>query len=780
MTADELEEQLNNDPRYQALEGPARMEKRKQIYEKLGIQPGNARSYIAKPGTLENDPDGPVHKYVRPGLEAIGMAGGAVLGAPVGGPYGAVAGGALGYAAGDATASLVERLAGERPPIRSLEQAGKETLEGVKSGTIMEALGLGMGKIIPPILAPFAKQFEGENRSIRQAAEERGITLDPHEVMQSRPLALGHKVLENVPFTSGMIQRSEVQKLQALTKEWQSLREKTGAPDRQRMGDLGRKIQDVIESSLDKAGVRQQEVREQMREKIMQDLGSPVSYKDLGNQVQRNLEEIYQGKKAVEGLAWEHARSLIEPNARHEASHLNEFAKQTIKDYELYPSMLDEPVVKQLKDMMKSGNPKYDALIATIPEGMGEKAKQQFIKSILKEEQPGWPVQSLLKLRSALSDAASSHHSGIQQGNMAQGSLDKYGKLYKDAMSAIDKDIEAYGAKSGSDIATALSIARKTSGDRLSFFNPKENEAIAKAMATDAEVIHKALIQPGNAAGFSELKQVAGEKVTQPIKQAFTNHLMGEGGKGTGGLAGLRNTLDRYGRQTLSEVYSPQEVKDLYHLADKSQWMKKNPIGNPFFREMVKSNPSQVAPAILSDGATTAKTLRSFPEMRPHLRQAFVDGIHSNESTPFPTKMIQTINAYPKDVQRQLFSNEELQDFHQLARIIERTKGTVKLAENPSGTAQNLVTFTTAGALIKHPLANAPQALGTAAVAKLYLSKLGRKFLMEGLVTPATSRLAAEIGTKIGAIMAADEAGNIKEKQKKPTRFTPVPFEDEE
>lgn len=723
------------------------------------------KAYIAKPGTLELDPEGPVHKYVRPGLEALGMAGGGILGAPLG-PLGAAGGGALGFAGGSALSSLAERMAGERPPIQSLGQAGRETLDAIKSGGLIESGGRVLGTVASKLMAPFASQFEGQNQRVRQLAEDRGITLDPHEVMQSRPLALGHKVLENIPFTSGMIQRAELDKLTALTKEWQAVRDRAGAPNRQRLGEIGTKIQDQIEKQLDKAGIHQEEVRAGMREDLMRLTGSPLTYKDLGQQTQKAITDLHTAKKGIEGLAWEHARESIPANARVENIDMKNQAEQILKTYQNIPSFLDEPLVKQLGDMMKSGNPEYDKLAATIPDGLPPAVRQKLVAEITKDQPPGWPVQSLLKLRSVLSEKAAEHHSGIQRGNMAAGSSDQYGKVYTEMIKAIDKNIDRYSTQAGSDLTERLSVARKLSGERMAFLNPKENAYVVKAINADAETLDRMLIRPGNAAGFTELKQSIGEAGVKPVKQAFTNRLLGEGGKGADGLAQLRNTLDRYGSQTLAEVYSPTEIKQLYNLADKSKWMKESPVGNPFFREMVRSNPSQVAPAVLSDAPTTAKVLRSFPQMRQPLRQAFIEGLHPNEATPFPTQLTKQLNTYPKDVQRQLFTDEELADFHQLARIVERTRGTVKLAENPSGTAQNLVSFSSLSATLNHPIGHAPQALGSVAIAKLYLSKAGRKLLMEGLTTPAATKRSVELGTKITGILAHDAIDKSRKSQR--------------
>lgn len=720
---------------------------------------------------------GLVHKYVRPVLEATGMAGGAAIGGRIGGPYGATKGGVLGYAGGNALASLAERLAGEREPIQSLQQAGQETLEGVKEGGLMEAGGLALGKVLSPLLAPFSKQYEGANKAIDIAAKERGIQLDPHEILQSRPIALGHKVLENVPFTSGMIQRQEIKKLGEIVQEWQRIRDKAGVPDRQRIGEIGTKIQDLVESHLDKIGVHQEAARNMMRESLLKDIGSRSTYKELGEQTQQAITQLHEGKKVLEGLAWEHARSAIPESARIVPQQLQQAAQQIKKEYEGFSSLLDEPVIRQLDQLSKSGNPKYDAI--KLPEGLPDKIKQKILSSLGKDEQPGWSVQSLLKLRSALGDVAASHHSGLQRGDASKGSADIYGKIYNTLKSAVDKDIESYGKTAGSDIAERLTTARKLSGERLSFFNPKDNPSVIKAIQSDAEILDRILIKPGNAAAYTELKQRIGTEGVKPVKQAFTNRLMGEGGKAEEGLTGLRAKLDQYGKQTLEEIYNPQEIKQLYDLANKSKLMKQLPVGNPFFRELVKSNPTQVSPSILADASTTSKTLRMFPSIKPSLRQSFIDGLHPNADTPFPTTLLKRLNSYPKEVQRQLFSPEELADIHQLARIVERTRGAAKLAENPSGTAQNLVTFTSAGALIKHPLSNAPQALGVSALAKMYLSNIGRKLLLEGAMTPVNTQKAAELGVKIGSILGMNKEQEIKSKSKHIT-YTPVAFDNEE
>jgi hypothetical protein len=51
-TAEEIEQSLNADLRYQLLAGPDRVLKRKQVYERLGVEPPTS---ISSPGTKELD-----------------------------------------------------------------------------------------------------------------------------------------------------------------------------------------------------------------------------------------------------------------------------------------------------------------------------------------------------------------------------------------------------------------------------------------------------------------------------------------------------------------------------------------------------------------------------------------------------------------------------------------------------------------------------------------------------------------------------------------------------
>ena len=762
LTPDQVEHELDQDISYQLSNGPDRVLKRKQAFAEHGLTPPTV---IASPGKKELNESGPVHTYVRPVLEGGGMIGGGVLGAASPLPGGAILGAAGGYALGDTASSLLERIAGERPPVQSIEQgvaeAGKSLLLG---GGIEGASGI-VGKLAGPlaskVLGPFAKQYEGLPRTLDEAAQAKGIILDPHELLQSRPMALGHKLIENIPYTSGLIQRKEQTKLEALTKEWTRIRDTTGTKDRQRIGDVGQKIQDTVEKELDRIGMRQGELRDAAREKILQDVGSPVSYKELGEQTQTAITQRYQGLKDVEDLAWTAAKESVPPETVVGKTPMMKQVATTIKDrYINIPKFVDENLLAKLNNVAGSGNAKYDALVAEaekqIPAGLPPATRKQLIADIVGNEKPGWKVSDLVTLRSELSSLAAEHHSGLARGDAQKGSSDAYGKIYLELKDAVDAELEQFSKMSGSDTADLFAAARASTGTRKSLFNAKEHPGVARAIMSDPSHIATTLIRPGSAAGYTELKTLVGDSASAPVKKAFTNQLLNVGGKEADGLPGLRRRLDQFGSQTLEEIYSPQEMKNLYHLADQSTWIKHSPLGNPLFRELMKEAPSKVAPTILGHADLTAKILRQFPSMKKDLRMAFVEGVKPNENTLFPTRMMEHLNAYPAEVQKQLWSPTELKDFYQLAQIVERTKGTVKLAENPSGTAAPLIAFSTAGAMLRHPIAAMPFALTSRSLTKLYLSDLGRKYLLEGLVTPVKATNAAHLSTQILGIAGVD------------------------
>lgn len=768
-SASDVEDELNQDMTYQMATGPDRVLQRKEAFARHGLEPPTS---ISSPGTKELNEDGPVHKYVRPALEMGGMMAGGIAGTPLG-PWGTVLGGTLGYALGDTGASALERFAGERPPVSSpaeaMTSAGKSLLTGGALETGAGIIGKGVGAVASKVLSPFRSQYEGAPKTLDEMAQSKGITLDPSEVLQNRPLALAHKTLENLPFTAGMMQKNEAKKLEGLTNEWMRVRDQTGTGQRQRLGDIGQKIQDTVEKELDRLGMRQGEIRDAAREQILQQVGSPVSYKDLGAQTQKALLEHHEGLKAVENAAWDYARSGV-PDGRVVTSDLPKVAAEIKKSYENIPSFLDEPLLKQLSDVSGSGNRKYDAALKmaneSIPEGLPAAMRDKLVKEMVGTEQPGWRVDDLLKLRSELSNNIQAHHTGLQRGDAQKGSADAYGRVYTQLLKAVDSDLAKFGEQQGSDVAQRFALARAASGQRLSFFNPKDHPYVAKAIMSDPAHLASVLIKPGSASGFTSLKDLVGVSATGPVKQSFTNQLLNVGGKEADGLPGLRNRLDQYGSQTLREIYNPQEVKDLYHLADQSSWIAKSPIGNPFFRELIKTRPKEVAPTILGDVSTTAKVLRKFPQMRGDLRSAFVEGLQPNPMTPFPTQMLQHLNAYPADVQKQLFSQRELKDFYDLAKIVERSKGSVKMAENPSGTAQNLISFESGRAILRNPITAAPKILAANSVGRLYLSKTGRRFLLEGLLSPTNAANAtrnAYIASQVLGVAGTDAVRDAME-----------------
>lgn len=83
---------------------------------------------------------------IRPTVEGIGAAGGAIAGAPAAGPFGAIAGGALGYAGASQLADIIEGAMGMRQNGTVMVQLG-EAAKDVAVGAAMEAGGQTIGAV---------------------------------------------------------------------------------------------------------------------------------------------------------------------------------------------------------------------------------------------------------------------------------------------------------------------------------------------------------------------------------------------------------------------------------------------------------------------------------------------------------------------------------------------------------------------------------------------------------------------------------------------------------
>jgi hypothetical protein len=87
-----------------------------------------------------------------------------------------------------------------------------------------------------------------------------------------------------------------------------------------------------------------------------------------------------------------------------------------------------------------------------------------------------------------------------------------------------------------------------------------------------------------------------------------------------------------------------------------------------------------------------------------------------------------------------------------------------KSAANPSGTAMNVVTWGTFGAILNSPVSGiVTGVIAPKFMANIYLSKAGRRYFTEGMRTPLGTKRGVEIATKLVEIAGVDLANQAEQ-----------------
>ena len=106
--------------------------------------------------------------------------------------------------------------------------------------------------------------------------------------------------------------------------------------------------------------------------------------------------------------------------------------------------------------------------------------------------------------------------------------------------------------------------------------------------------------------------------------------------------------------------------------------------------------------------------------------------------------------ATNESVLKAIYSPEQVKWLKDIAEISKSMASAELMAKNPSGTAQNVVTWGTFGAILYNPI----QGLFTGVIApktmaNIYLSEAGRNYFMLGMKTPIGTKRGTEIATKL-------------------------------
>lgn len=270
---------------------------------------------------------GAAYETAKPVVEALGLAGGAIVGSGAG-PVGTVAGAGLGYAGAKELTSLAGEALGVEKRGSVIEEV-KEAGEHVVEGAVMEATGQIIGKVLPIV-------WQGTKKGLIDAKNY--ITkLTPEKQKQAVELIkLAEK--HNVPLTYGDIKK----------------------------GSIEPKLEVAMESvpGVGMGGFREgQNIAVKKAAMIQLKKQTPPSVDDWADIAQKGLKSKAKIIKDIAAKKYNKVAKLADPLGNAPTSNMNETASNIIKkEMEKLPEYRDANLVSTLQKYTKDPSMKWSGL----------------------------------------------------------------------------------------------------------------------------------------------------------------------------------------------------------------------------------------------------------------------------------------------------------------------------------------------------------------------------------------------------------------------------------
>jgi hypothetical protein len=704
---------------------------------------------------------GAAKEVARFGAETAALVGGGIAGAPAG-PAGALVGAGLAFGGVKAAERYLE---GEKA---TLPGAAWQSAKDVATGMAMEAggqlVGRGVKAVTKRITKPTRSDVPQSKIEERLAlAESQGIQLTPAEATGSKGLALYESMLDKSPFSTSIINSMrELRQLRPLIALREKLIQAGGKP--QQVEVLGQQIQDEVNKFLGQYKSMNEAQLNTLRDNVLKKMGSSETFETLGKAAQESIakksmfiygkaNELYAdvGKLIPKG-------SVIVPNNTKQA------AAMLLEQESKKPPSLQNPSIQKVLRDLSGADDVLEEQINAYPEG----ARAQIRAKLAAEGQGGYDWKTIQSIRSELNSRIAQSDAAIKAGQPnAKFQSSPEAGIYKQLKKSLDRDIEEFATAEGGEIKEAFDLANAFYKEgKLTYNYP----TIKRILNANPERVVDMVFRPNGGLEIDAVRNAVGKEVfNTTVKPAIVKRLVGEGG--TFSPKELSGKLKTYGDDVLAKVFDKQELKMIRDLAaDGHIQLEQNMAGHPFLKTLAKERPEVVVDSIIGTHERfpgSKMTLRNVALIRSvvpketfmSLQREMSDRIFKlNQLTGQvqPEKLSKTIQTYDR-VLKLFYSPEQVQWLRDISRTGSLMASAERSASNPSGTAQNVITWGTWGALLRNPVTGAINGiLAPQAMARIYLSQRGRAWLMNATKTPLNSGKAAELYTKLLGIAGAD------------------------
>ena len=660
--------------------------------------------------------------------------------------------------------------------------------------------GKALTGVVGRLVAPFAKTVTPKMAELATQAEATGLELTAAEISQSKPLSLFESLLDKVPFSAGLIQRHRLKQLANLTAQREAILKNGGNPVD--VESLGYQIKYQVDTALKRFEGMRQTALDGIRNRLMAKVGSQETYELLGLKGQEAMAQRAQAVSEATGALRDHVGSLLPPGTMIQTPTVQGVAARLLDEQlGVQPALQDRAVQAVLAGLAGPNDPAVRKFLAQLPPGPANEAIRQ---QIMAQTPQGIDFAAYQATRTALGHRiamADASYATTQPGMKLLGSPEA--AAYKQMRTALDADFGAVVESVGGGVKEAWDASNALYRQGKQFFN---KPVILRMLKNNPGAFTETLVRPGPGAvtDIRLVRRELGDQAFQPVRDAVSRKLLQLESGQPFSPATLSQQMTRLGDASLAEVYSATDLVALKALTAEGVAIEQLPLGNKFFRQLLTRDPKSVVNLVVRPNDT-----RSLALIRPvigeagmqELRQAAMEQVLAlNKFDRFSPAQFLTNLSKLGTTGPALLGNETWTALQKLAALGQATRGAEQLAGNPSGTAQNLIMYATGNVILRGVGAIAGGIagavggqrvgqpgrgaaigaatgviLGPPALAKLYLSPVGRRYLSLGYQLPLWSPMAAEVTAKILGVLGMSspvpEKSSVAEDAKQAARL---------
>ncbi len=706
-------------------------------------------------------------EVARFGAESAALVGGGMAGLAAGGPLGAVAGAGLAYGGVKAAERALE---GEKA---TLPRAALTSAGDVLSGAGMEMGGQIAGKVIggtlEKISRPGVSNLSRDEIAERIAkAKEFGIDLSPAEATKSKGLALYESMMDKSPFSTSIINTwRELRQAKPLIAQRDKLLSQSNVSTAQ-IDSLGVKIKDSVDKFLGQFKELNEAQVTQLRDNVLKKLGTTESYESIGKAAQ---EAIATRSKAAYEKGSELYAAVGETIPEGAAVNLSATKKtaSALLDAELKkpPSLQNKQVIGVLRDISGKNDPVLQEI-----EQYPEAVRQQIIEKMEADSVGAFDWKTVQSIRSELNSRIAQADASMkttQPGAKFQSTPEA--GIYKQLRKSIDNDISAFSEQIGGETKDAFDLANAFYREGKKVYNAP---ALRRILSSNPERVIDMIFRPKGGTEVDLIISAVGKPTfDKTLKPALTKRILDTGD--TINPKGIESNLSKYGPEILEKVYSPGELKIIRDMAKEGRVvLEERLVGHPLFKTIAAERPDVVVDSILGTSermGNPKNLLKNVLLMRSVLDKPTFTGLQREMSDRLfrlnqltdsvqPERLSKAIQTNER-VLKAMYSPEQVKWLQDIAETTKSMASAETMAKNPSGTAQNVVTWGTFGALLADPIKGAfTGIMAPKVMAKIYLSDAGRRYFTLGMKTPIGTKQGTEIAAKlaeIGGTQIADQ-----------------------